>query len=148
MLGLDDDLALRRAIERVPARAPAVDVLQPERRPAGGSKARAQIALAAVEREAPRARDRSIAANLIGVLAFQEARGDPIHAAEAIQRAAQAFRRAILADGANEDAKSNLELILRPASRRTAQLRRQQSGVSRQRTRRTAPGAGRGGSGY
>ncbi len=145
VLGLDDDLALRRAIERFQLARLQSTFFNPS---AGlqASKARAQIALAAIEREAPRARDTSIAANLIGVLAFQEARGDPIHAAEAIQRAAQAFRRAILADGANEDAKSNLELIVRLQQANSA-LRRQQSGVLGN-ARGHGTGAGSGGSGY
>jgi hypothetical protein len=145
VLALDDDLALRRAIERFQLARLQAAFFNPNVTLQAG-KARAQIALAAVERDAPRARDRSIAANLLGVLAFQEARGDPIHAAQAIRRAAVAFRRAIQADGTNEDAKANLELILR-LDEANSQLQRQQSGVLGN-ARGHGTGAGSGGSGY
>jgi hypothetical protein len=145
VLALDDDLALRRAIQRFQlARFQSAFFNQSTSLQA--SRARAQIALAAVERDAPRVRDKSIAANLLGVLAFQEARGDPIHAQQAIQRAAQAFRRAILADGSNEDAKANLELIVRLQQANNA-LKRQQNGVFGN-ARGRGTGAGSGGSGY
>jgi hypothetical protein len=145
VLALDDDLALRRAIERFQLARLQATFFNPNTS-LQASKARAQIALAAVEREAPRPRDRSIAANLLGVLAFQEARGDPLHAAQAIRRSAVAFRRAIQADGTNEDAKANLELILRLAEA-NSQLRRQQNGVFGN-ARGKDTGAGRGSSGY
>ena len=145
VLALDDDLALRRAIERFQLARLQSTFFNPSAS-LQASKARAQIALAGIERDAPRARDRSIAANLLGVLAFQEARGDPIHAAQAIQRAAQAFHRAILADGSNEDAKANLELIVRLQQANNA-LRRQQNGILGN-ARGQGTGAGRGGSGY
>jgi hypothetical protein len=145
VLGLDDDLVLRRAIQRFQLARLQSSFFNPTAS-LQASKARAQIALAAVERGARRPRDRSVAANLIGVLAFQEARGDPVHAAEAIQRAAQAFRRAILADGSNEDAKSNLELIVRLQQANSA-LRRQQNGVLGN-ARGDGTGSGSGGTGY
>jgi hypothetical protein len=145
VLAIDDDLALRRAIERFQLARLQSSFFNPSAA-LQASKARAQIALAAVERGAPHARDRSIAANLLGVLAFQEARGDPLNAARAIQRAALAFRRAILADGSNEDAKANLELIVRLQQANNA-LRRQQNGVFGN-ARGNGTGAGRGGSGY
>ena len=145
VLALDDDLALRRAIERFQLARLQSTFFNPSAS-LQASKARAQIALAAVERDDPRARDKSIAANLLGVLAFQEARGDPNGAAAAIRRAAQAFRRAILADGSNEDAKANLELIVRLQQANNA-LRRQQNGIFGN-ARGQGTGAGRGGSGY
>jgi hypothetical protein len=145
VLAIDDDLALRRAIERFQLARLQSSFFNPTVA-LQATKARAQIALAAVERGAPRARDKSIAANLLGVLAFQEARGDPLNAAKAIQRAAQAFRRAILVDGSNEDAKANLELIVRLQQANNA-LRRQQNGVFGN-ARGNGTGAGGGGTGY
>ena len=56
---------------------------------------------------------RSLVANLQGALAFEEARDDSGQAAVLLRRSLTSFRRAIALDRRNEDAKYNLELVLR-----------------------------------
>ena len=63
-----------------------------------------------------------------------------------IRRATLAFRRAILWDATNEDAKSNLELVLRLAQV-ASPTRREQEGLFGN-SRGHGTGAGRGGTGY
>ena len=110
------------------------------------AKAKATLALVEVERKGPGNEARSTAANLLGVLAFQDARLDPSSAQTSLRRATLAFRRAILWDATNEDAKSNLELILRLAQTAN-QTRRAQEGLFGN-SRGHGTGAGRGGTGY
>jgi len=145
LLGTGDDVRLRRAIQAFQlARLQTTFFIQDPRLQA--AKAQATLALVDVQRRGPSNRDRAIAANLLGVLAFQEARLDPSTAQTSIRRAALAFRRAILWDSTNEDAKSNLELILRLAQVAN-QVRRDQEGIFGN-ARGRGTGAGRGGRGY
>jgi hypothetical protein len=146
LLGTADDVRLRRAVQAFQVarlRTTFVTTQDPVYQVA---KAKAQLALVAVQRQGPSNRDRSIAANLLGVLAFQEARLDPSSAQTSIRRAALAFRRAILWDDTNEDAKSNLELVLR-LTQAANQVRRDQAGIFGN-ARGHGTGAGRGGTGY
>jgi hypothetical protein len=146
VLGVHDDVMLRRAIaEFQVARLLQSRTIFTEPN-VQAAIARAEVALVKVERDAPRDRDRSVAANLLGVLNFRLAFGSQTSAAVAIQRSMLAFRRAILWDGANEDAKANLELALR-LIQATRITQRQQRGVLGSREGR-GEGAGRGGRGY
>jgi len=145
LLGTADDVRLRRAIRAFQlARIQTTFFIQDPGLQA--AKAKATLALVDVERKGPDNRARSTAANLLGVLAFQEARLDPSTALSSIRRATLSFRRAILWDAANEDAKSNLELVLRLAQAAT-QTRRDQEGLFGN-SRGKGTGAGRGGTGY
>jgi hypothetical protein len=61
------------------------------------------------------AEQRSFAANLLGVLTVTTpvARQDQGAIAQILKRSTAYFQRAIALDGANDDAKENLELVLR-----------------------------------
>jgi hypothetical protein len=127
LLGVDDDIRLRRALRLFQLAHLPVTTFE------GGQNAeilrvRAQIALAQIERNAADARDRAIAANLLGVLAFEEARNDPLNAASLLRRSAQEFRNAIALAPEGEDAKANLEILLR-LSRPGAEQTRKQVGI-------------------
>lgn len=145
LLGTADDVRLRRAIRAFQvARLQTTFFIQDPRLQA--AKGKATLALVDVQRKGPSNRGRSTAANLLGVLAFQEARLDPSSTQTAIRRATLAFRRAILWDSTNDDAKSNLELVLRLAQA-ASQVRREQEGLFGNAHGR-GTGAGRGGTGY
>ena len=146
LLGVDDDVQLRRAIARFQVARLLQSTTIFTEPSVQAAIARAEIALVNVERHAQRDQDRSIAANLLGVLNFRLAFGSQTSAASAMQRSMLAFRRAILWDGSNEDAKSNLELALRLLQAVQVQQRRQE-GVLGSREGR-GQGAGRGGNGY
>jgi hypothetical protein len=62
------------------------------------------------------------------VLAFEEARNDPLNAASLLRRSAQEFRNAIALAPEGEDAKANLEILLR-LSRPGAEQTRKQVGI-------------------
>ncbi len=145
LLGTADDVRLRRAIQAFQlTRLQTTFYIQDPGLQA--AKAKATLALVEVERKGPGNEARSTAANLLGVLAFQDARLDPSSAQTSLRRATLAFRRAILWDATNEDAKSNLELILRLAQTAN-QTRRAQEGLFGN-SRGHGTGAGRGGTGY
>jgi hypothetical protein len=145
LLGTADDVRLRRAVKAFQlARLQTTFFIQDPALQA--AKAKAQLALAAVERQGPDNRERSVAANLLGVLAFQEARLDPSTAQTSIRRATLAFRRSILWNPSNEEAKSNLELILRLTQAARA-ARHDQEGIFGN-AHGKGTGAGRGGTGY
>jgi hypothetical protein len=145
LLGTADDVRLRRAIQafQVTRLQTTFYIQDPGLQAA---KAKATLALVEVERKGPGNEARSTAANLLGVLAFQDARLDPSSAQTSLRRATLAFRRAIIWDATNEDAKSNLELILRLAQVAN-QTRRAQEGLFGN-SRGHGTGAGRGGTGY
>jgi hypothetical protein len=145
LLGTADDVRLRRAIQafQVTRLQTTFYIQDPGLQAA---KAKATLALVEVERKGPGNEARSTAANLLGVLAFQDARLDPSSAQTSLRRATLAFRRAIIWDATNEDAKSNLELILRLAQVAN-QTRRAQEGLFGN-SRGHGTGAGRSGTGY
>ena len=176
-LGVEDDLRLRRAIRLFHlARRPPLQVSQqrsPNRRcpPFCRSRFRrgfplpptvapvtpvedvaavrisARIALARVGRGGLDPGDRALAASLIGVLAFDEARGALMNSAALLRQSTDAFRRAVVLDPRNEDAKTNLEILLRltgPGSERA----RQEAGLFLDTAYERAGGASRAGRGY
>ena len=112
LLGVDDDLAARRAIRlfRVADRARGGLDTALERQ---GTRARAELALADVAREADDPAVASQASDLLGVLAFGDFAAGGGRDMDQAGRAASAFSAAVRLDPTNETAKVNLELVLR-----------------------------------
>jgi hypothetical protein len=145
--GVEDDLLYRRAL-----RAFAVDARRGENpydfdRPA--FRAEAQATLGAAEESSIAAPLRSKAASLQGVLTFEEAIQDPINGPNLMRRVVGDFERAVRIDPANEEAKYNLEYLLRLMDPSAARLRIREN-IPAYRPGRSAPGAGpsRQGEGY
>ena len=110
LLGLRDDLAVRRAVRQFRAARPRAPIRQfSDVTPR--SAAEAQLARAA--RTDPGARSKSLLANLRGALALEEARIAELESTVLLRRAAARFREAIRLHDGYEDAKFNLELTLR-----------------------------------
>jgi hypothetical protein len=110
LLAVDDDVAVRRAVQSFRTSRP--------RRPAQQfthvtlrSAADAELARAA--RTEPGVKQEARLMNLRGVLKLEEARGAPAETSVLLRRAAASFREAIRKDPDYEDAKFNLELTLR-----------------------------------
>lgn len=111
LAGLEDDITYRKALATYRGRtaAPSFDngVTQRE------AQAEAEIALSQVEQSDPDRARASQAANLLGILAV----GGPSPIApdepSPSDRALAEFQNAIRLDPGNEDAKANLELLLR-----------------------------------
>jgi hypothetical protein len=55
---------------------------------------------------------RARAATLLGIIALENARGDPATGRDLVQRALRSFRRAARDDVGADDAKADLELVL------------------------------------
>jgi hypothetical protein len=145
--GVDDDLLYRRAL-----RAFAVDARRGENpydfdRPA--FRAEAQATLGEAEQSELEAALRSKAASLQGVLTFEEATQDPINGPTLMRRVVGDFERAVRIDPANEEAKYNLEYLLRLMDPSAARLRIREN-IPAYQPGRSAPGGGpaRRGHGY
>jgi hypothetical protein len=145
--GVEDDLVYRRAL-----RAFAVDARRGENpydfdRPA--FRAEAQATLVAAEESSLAAPLRSKAASLQGVLTFDEAIQDPINGPALMRRVVGDFERAVRIDPTNEEAKYNLEYLLRLMDPSAERLRIREN-IPAYQAGRTAPGAGpsRQGEGY
>jgi hypothetical protein len=110
-------------------------------------RVRARIVLAAVERSAPDVADRALAANLLGVLAFDEARSEPLNSAVLLRQSTDAFRRAISLDPQSVDAKTNLEILLR-LSGPDGEIARQHVGIFGGTLDSPGSGSSRAGRGY
>ena len=82
---------------------------------------------------------RSKAATLQGVLTFDEATADPINGPALIRRALGDFERAVKIDPTNEEAKYNLEFLLRVLDPSAARLRIREN-IPAYRPGRSAPG--------
>lgn len=111
ILGIDEDLLYRRAL-----RAYADDARRRDSRYdflRATFRAEAHRLLAEAERAALPAALRSKAANLQGALTLDESFGNPERRAKLTALSIEHFRRAIRIDPANEEAKYNLELLLR-----------------------------------
>lgn len=138
-LGVEDDLMYRRALHTF-----AVDARRGANpydfdRPA--FRAEAQATLGSAERSPHLAPPlQSKAASLQGVLTFEEAIADPVNGPALIARSLEEFRRAVGIHPGNEEAKYNLEFLLRlmdPSAART----RIRENVPLYRPGRSAPGA-------
>jgi hypothetical protein len=146
-LAIEDDLLYRRAL-----RAFAVDARRAENpydfsRPA--FRAEAQATLGSAEESELAAPLRSKAAMLQGVLTFEESIADPVNGSTLVGRALADFTRAVRIDPSNEEAKYNLEFLLRLMDPSAARLRIREN-IPRYVPGRTAPGgaAPRRGHGY
>lgn len=145
--GIEDDLVYRRAL-----RAFAVDARRGANpydfaRPA--FRAEAQATLGSAERSDLAAPLRSKAAVLQGVLTFEEANNDPVNGPGLIRNTLGDFTRAVRIDPANEEAKYNLEFLLRLMDPSAARIRIREN-IPAYRPGRSAPGGGppRRGHGY
>lgn len=108
LLGAGDDVAQRAAVQRFWVARPRDNSIPgPERL---AERAQAQAALA--EAEAGGGPGASQTANLLGVLALLTP-PDQAERSQVVRAAGAAFRRAIVLDPENEDAKFNLESVLR-----------------------------------
>lgn len=108
VLGVDDDLAYRRALQLY-ARERAARFL-------GGTEwvhlvARSETALANAERSGDGVR-RSAASNLLGIVYFDAARATSARSDDFVRSSVGAYQRAVRSDPGNADAKHNLELLL------------------------------------
>lgn len=107
VLGVEDDVALRRAVHRFWLGRPG-DGLTPT--PARlAERARAQAQLSEVESDAGTGASQT--ATLLGVLALLTP-PDQAERSQVVRAASAAFRRAVVLDPANHDAKFNLESLL------------------------------------
>lgn len=109
LLGLDDDLDYRQAVQRfrfAQPRQPVTTFAQLTKRSG------AERVLAGAAREDTDPHRGSALANLRGALALEEARVGTV-SGPALRRAASHFRRAMELDPGNDDARFNLELALR-----------------------------------
>lgn len=136
-LAIEDDLVYRRAL-----RAFAVDARRAENpydfsRPA--FRAEAQATLGSAERSELARPLRSKAAMLQGILTFEESTADPVNGPTLVRTALGDFTRAIRIDPANEEAKYNLEFVLRLMDPRAARLRIREN-IPYYRPGRSAPG--------
>jgi hypothetical protein len=136
-LAIEDDLMYRRAL-----RAFAVDARRAENpydfsRPA--FRAEAQATLISAERSELAAPLRSKAAMLQGVLTFEESIADPVNGPTLMGRAQADFTRAVRIDPSNEEAKYNLEFLLRLMDPSAARLRIREN-IPRYVPGRNAPG--------
>lgn len=112
MIGVRDDIAFRRALQRWVLARPAQ---QPRNQHDLALRADADAQLAFVADAGASAETRSRAATLRGVLALEEARSSGPRGGAAIERSLDHFREAIRLDGTNSQAKYDLELVLRLA---------------------------------
>ncbi|MDP9491324.1 MAG: hypothetical protein M3P42_03855, partial [Actinomycetota bacterium] len=136
-LAIEDDLLYRRAL-----RAFAVDARRGENpydfeRPA--FRAEAQVTLGAAERSSLAAPLRSKAANLQAVLSFEEGISDPVNGPTLVGQSMEHLRRAIRIDPGNEEAKYNLEFLLRLQDPSAARIRIREN-IPAYRAGRSAPG--------
>jgi hypothetical protein len=146
--GVEDDLLYRRALRAFAVDARRADNPYDFARPA--FRAEAQATLGQAERSADLGAPlRSKAATLQGVLTFDEAIADPVNGPTLIRRALGDFERAVKIDPANEEAKYNLEFLLRILDPSAARLRIREN-IPAYRPGRSAPGGGppRRGRGY
>jgi hypothetical protein len=145
LLAVEDDLAFRRAVQGFRV----VNLSRPPRDLADvGRRGQIELRLGRLAASDTNAQRRSLAANLRGVLAFEEARNDQGgQTAVFLRRALREFREAIRTDAGNEPAKYNLELVLRLLQ--TAGNEDQAGGGgSRGDPQASGAGAASGGSGY
>ena len=135
-LGVEDDLVYRRALRAFAARR--ADNPYDFDRPA--FRAEAQATLGSVENSKDLTpAQRSKAATLQGVLTFDEATADPVNGPTLIRRALGDFERAVRIDPTNEEAKYNLEFLLRVLDPSAARFRIREN-IPAYRPGRSAPG--------
>ena len=141
LLGVEDDVELRRALQRF--RLAGVRQL-PRTQQEVNLRSAVEADLARLGRGDGDAAQKSLAAVLRGVLAFEEARQGGEQPTIFLRRSLTAFREAIRLDPANEDAKYDLELVLRLLETVSGDA---SGGTGAQRGNVSARGAGSGSSG-
>jgi hypothetical protein len=110
LLAIEDDLSFRRGVQMFrTAQATRETTLDYRYDPIRG---RAQIALTGSATNDPDPRRRSIAENLLGIIAFSNAVRDQSTRETWLGNSAATFQSAIARDAENDDAKYNLELAL------------------------------------
>jgi hypothetical protein len=109
LLGLDDDLAYRRALQQFRVGRPTEPTYSPQ---TTADRAQAQIALAQLGRDDSNALRASQEENLLGVLGFALATQDTSQSKTFLNNSIAAFRDAIDRNPGNEDALWNLEYAL------------------------------------
>jgi hypothetical protein len=145
ILQLNDDLAWRKAALRFQlSRARANLQYDPSRTT---TRADSQAAIAEAERQALDPRQAAAIANFSAILAYEEAVGDPQNGPMLLRRAVAEFRRALKLDESSEEAKFNLELLLRLLEP-DAQQRRDRLGVGTGGDKSLGAAAAKEGAGY
>ena len=109
LLGLDDDLAYRRAVQEFRAGRPTEPTYSPQ---TTADRAQAQIDLTRLGRDDSNAPRASQEENLLGVLGFALATQDTSQSKTFLNNSVAAFRAAIDRNPGNEDALWNLEYAL------------------------------------
>jgi hypothetical protein len=109
LIGIDDDLVFRRAVERFEATRPDSAASSVDTAHASREAERALSPIASRDRERTR---KAGAANLLGILAFETAAANPEAAVELRERSLDQFRAALRANPNDSAAKFNLELAL------------------------------------
>ena len=101
-------------VERDPALADAVDLFRSSHGANVGEEARrrAESELRRLAQGRGEPARRSAAANLLGILAWEDASLDPAGAQGHVEASVESFQSAVRRDPGNEDAKYNLELLL------------------------------------
>jgi hypothetical protein len=143
--GIKDDLVYRRALRKF-----AVDNRRAANpydfsRPA--FRAEAQAALLSAERSDLPAARKSELAMLQGLLTFDEAIADPVNGSNLIKQTLDHFQRAVRINPSNEEAKYNLEFLLRVLDPSARRLRIRQN-IPAYAAGRNAPGGGPNTQGY
>lgn len=111
LLGLDDDLALRRAL--VMFRRGYIGIPSYDQSTAGSqARAQAETALARIIQAGGGRRRVAAVANLLGALAFVDSLAEAGQATKPVERSIVEFQNAIALDPRNGEAKANLELAL------------------------------------
>jgi hypothetical protein len=110
LLGVRDDLLFRRALRAVRLSHPEIPGFSDPAYVLHRNDASAWL-VDVVQRD-ERLERRSAAANLLGVLSFADAIADYQNRGKLLEAAGGRFRQAVSFDGANEEAKVNLELTL------------------------------------
>lgn len=111
LLGLDDDLEFRRAAQLFRGSRPRAGAQRTQADLAVA--ARAQSALAEIERSGQEPARRSAAASALGILSLSDALGDSSQAALFFRKSISRFTTAVRLDPGNRDAMANLELALK-----------------------------------
>jgi len=140
LLGLEDDLEFRSAVQRFRLARPRQPITQFSQLT---ERSGAERALARVARKGLDGRRLAAIANLRGALALEEARLES--SAPPVRRAIGHFRRAVELNPSSEDAKFNLELALRLLSGGAFTAG---GGGSREATPASGAGSATAGSGY
>ena len=110
VIAVDDDIAYREALQMF-----RLSGLRAEQATLGqvATKSGAELRLERIGRTHPDLKLRSQAANLRGVMSFEEARGTSQDPGLFLRRALADFKESMRLDPENEAAKYNLELVLR-----------------------------------